>query len=211
MVDSEKIKSAAGSLNQLCRQAAECTDPESLRGLEGKGAVIYFNVFDELILKDKKTFAMRERSRRPPLDELNALLSFIYTLLANSCASALEAVGLDSYVGFLHTDRPGRASLAQDLMEELRPCAADRLAVTLINKGSVTKKHFRTEGGGGVFLNDEGRKLVVSAWQERRREELTHPYLNEKLSWGLVPYAQAMLLARLIRGDLDEYPPFLWK
>ena len=151
------------------------------------------------------------RSRRPPLDPTNAALSFVYTLLANACASALEGVGLDSYVGFLHRDRPGRTSLALDLMEELRAVFADRLVVTLINTRKINAKHFETRENGAVFLNDVGRKIVLQAWQERKQEKIRHPFLEESIPWGLVPHVQALLLARFLRGDMDGYPPFLWK
>lgn len=210
-VDVEALKASCQQLKELLGQASTCQTMEALRGLEGKSAMLYFDALDQLILQHKDTFYMAQRSRRPPRDPFNALLSFLYTLLGHDCASALEAVGLDSYVGFLHRDRPGRTSLAQDLMEEMRPVMADRLALTLINRQKVTQKDFRKEASGGVFLNDEGRKTVLSAWQERKREIITHPYLEEKLPWGLVPYVQALLLARLIRGDLDVYPPFFWK
>ena len=145
------------------------------------------------------------------MDRVNALLSFAYTMLANDCTAALESVGLDAYVGFLHRDRPGRASLALDLMEELRGPMADRLVLTLINTRAIQARHFQRQADGAVLLNDEGRKLFLNAWQERKRETLTHPYLKEKIYWGLVPYVQALLLARCLRGDLDGYPPLLWK
>ncbi|MGN1002654.1 MAG: type I-C CRISPR-associated endonuclease Cas1c [Oscillospiraceae bacterium] len=210
-LDVPQLKAVSAQLHELSARAAQCDDPEELRGLEGKGAAAYFGAFDQLILQQRDDFAFQGRSRRPPLDPINALLSFLYTLLAHDCAAALEAVGLDSYVGFLHRDRPGRTSLALDLMEELRPILADRLALTLVNRKILEKKHFRFEAGGAVFLSEDGRKAVLSAWQERKKEMITHPYLGEKLSWGLVPYTQALLLARYLRGDLDGYPPFFWK
>ena len=145
------------------------------------------------------------------MDPINALLSFAYSLLANDCAAALESVGLDSYVGFLHRDRPGRVSLALDLMEELRPCMADRFVLTLVNNRVVGEGDFDRRENGAVFLNDAGRRTFLNHWQQRKRETLTHPYLREKVSWGLIPYVQALLLARHLRGDLEEYPPFLWK
>ena len=187
------------------------TDPARLRGLEGVGASAYFGVLDERILQGKETFFFRARSRRPPLDPFNALLSFAYSLLANDCASALESVGLDSYAGFLHRDRPGRASLALDLMEELRPCIADRFVLTLVNNRILKGADFRQQEGGAVLLTDEARRAFLKHWQERKKETLTHPYLGEKLPWGMVPYVQALLLARCLRDDLDAYPPFLWK
>ena len=139
------------------------------------------------------------------------MLSFAYSLLSQDCASGLESVGLDSYVGFLHRDRPGRASLALDLMEELRPCMADRFVLTLVNNRIIKPEDFQNQDSGAVLLTEEGRKKFLKAWQERKRDTLTHPYLNEKMSWGMIPYVQALLLARYLRGDLDEYPPFLWK
>lgn len=151
------------------------------------------------------------RSRRPPLDRVNALLSFAYSLLANDCASALESVGLDAYVGFLHRDRAGRESLALDLMEELRPCMADRLVLSLINNRVLKAGDFNMRESGAVMLTDDARKTFLKTWQERKQEVITHPYLGEKIPWGLVPYVQALLLARYLRGDLDEYPSFLWK
>lgn len=210
-LDVPALKAASKQLQELMQKAAECISMEELRGLEGKGATIYFQSMNQLVLQQQETFQMHGRSRRPPLDPLNALLSFLYTILSNDCASALESAGLDSYVGFLHRDRPGRSSLALDLMEELRPVLADRLALSLINRQMIQPDHFRAEAGGGVFLTEDGRKIVLSAWQERKRELLTHPYLKEKLPWGLVPYVQSLLLSRHLRGDLDGYPPFFWK
>ena len=210
-VDTEQLDRASRKIQGLLGQVLAEQDPDSLRGLEGVGASAYFDVLDEMILSGKGDFFFRGRSRRPPLDRVNALLSFAYSLLAHDCASALEAVGLDSYVGFLHRDKPGRTSLALDLMEELRPCLADRFVLTLINNRIVKADDFVVSEGGAVLLSNDGRKAFLQRWQERKREPLTHPYLEEKLPWGMVPYAQALLLARYLRGDLDEYPPFLWK
>lgn len=154
---------------------------------------------------------IEQRSRRPPLDRMNALLSFSYSLLTGDCLAALQGVGLDPYVGFLHVDRPGRPSLALDLMEEFRPALADRFALTLVNLGSISAGDFEQRENGGVFLNDAGRKTVLAAWQKRKQEVITHPFLGEKMPWGLIPYVQALLLARAIRGDIDAYPPFMWK
>lgn len=210
-VDSGRLDAASRRIQGLLEPVLEETDLDSLRGLEGIGAAAYFDVLDEMILSGKEDFFFHERSRRPPLDRVNALLSFAYSLLAHDCASALEAVGLDSYVGFLHRDRPGRTSLALDLMEELRPCLADRFVLTLINNRVVKASDFLSAENGAVLLTDDGRKAFLQRWQERKREQLTHPYLEEKLPWGMVPYAQALLLARYLRGDLDGYPPFLWK
>lgn len=210
-VDTQHLSDASGQIYALLSCVKDETDPNHLRGLEGIGASTYFSVFDEMILGDKDTFSFHGRSRRPPLDTVNALLSFAYSLLALDCVSALESVGLDSYVGFLHRDRPGRNSLALDLMEELRPCMADRFVLTLINNRKVKASDFLHMESGAVLLNDDGRKRFLKSWQEKKKEMLTHPYLGEKLSWGMIPYIQALLLARYIRGDLDSYPPFLWK
>lgn len=210
-VDGLRLAEVSASLKELLPQVAEETSLDSLRGLEGAGATAYFGVFDQMILGEKPLFAFSSRNRRPPLDPVNALLSFLYSVLANDCASALEGVGLDAYVGFLHRDRPGRTSLALDLMEELRPCMADRFALTLINNRVVGKQDFEFLENGVVFLSDSGRRTVLQRWQEKKKELLTHPYLQEKIPWGLVPYAQAQLLARYLREDLDAYPPFLWK
>lgn len=210
-LDTEKLSAAVQTLQELLPLIEQETDLASLRGLEGAGATAYFSVLDEMILNGKETFYFRGRSRRPPLDPFNAMLSFAYSLLAHDCAAALESVGLDSYVGFLHRDRPGRTSLALDLMEELRPCMADRFVLTLINNRMVKPDDFHVQEGGAVFLADAGRRSFLKLWQERKRETLTHPYLGEKLSWGLIPYIQALLLSRYLRGDLDAYPPFLWK
>ena len=210
-VDTSKLEQASRQIQGLLDPVLAETDLDGLRGLEGVGAVAYFEVLDEMILSNQKEFFFRSRSRRPPLDRVNALLSFSYSLLAHDCASALEAVGLDSYVGFLHRDRPGRASLALDLMEELRPCLADRFVLTLINNRIIKPSDFLYSENGAVTLTDSGRRTFLQHWQERKREQLIHPYLAEKIPWGMVPYAQALLLARYLRGDLDGYPPFLWK
>ena len=210
-VDAEALAHASQELHRLLPQVAEARESDVLRGLEGVGAAAYFGVFDEMILNRKEAFFFRGRNRRPALDRVNALLSFAYSLLSHDCASALEAVGLDAYVGFLHTDRPGRASLALDLMEELRPCMADRFVLTVINNRMLRPEDFQTQSSGAVLLTDDGRRSFLKAWQEKKRETLTHPYLGEKLAWGMIPYVQALLLARHLRGDLDAYPPFLWK
>lgn len=210
-LDGDKLSRVSQSLRELLPQIMQETDLERLRGLEGTGAAMYFSVLDDMILANKETFFFHNRSRRPPLDPFNALLSFAYALLANECAAALESVGLDSYVGFLHRDRPGRSSLALDLMEELRPLMADRFVLTLTNNRVISPGDFVQRENHSVLLHDEARKTFLKQWHERKREELTHPYLGEKIPWGLVPYLQALLLARYLRGDLDEYPPFLWK
>ena len=205
------LEDAARKVKELRPLVLEVSDLEALRGLEGVGAAAYFGVFDHLLLNRKEDFFFHGRNRRPPLDRVNAMLSFAYSLLAHDCASALESVGLDAYVGFLHRDRPGRESLALDLMEGLRPCMADRFVLTLVNNRVVKPEDFQVQDSGAVLLTDEGRKKFLKAWQERKRDILIHPYLNEEISWGLIPYVQALLLARYIRGDLDAYPPFLWK
>ncbi len=210
-VDQQRLSASSGELQALLKPVSEVTEPDALRGLEGVGAAAYFGVLDEMILNRKTEFFFHGRNRRPPLDRVNALLSFAYRLLSNDCASALESVGLDAYVGFLHRDRPGRDSLALDLMEELRPCMADRFVLTLINNRVIKPEDFQLQDSGAVLLTEDGRRTFLKAWQERKRETLTHPFLGEKLAWGLVPYMQALLLARYLRGDLDAYPPFLWK
>lgn len=210
-IDGERFAAVSQQLQGLLPQITAETSLESLRGLEGAGATAYFSILDDMILQGKDTFFFRERSRRPPLDAFNAMLSFAYSLLAHDCASALETVGLDAYVGFLHRDRPGRESLALDLMEELRPCFADRFVLTMVNNRIIKPEDFDFRESGAVFLTDTGRKSFLQKWQERKRETITHPFLEEKLPWGLVPYVQSLLLARYLRGDLDDYPPFLWK
>ena len=210
-IDGEHFAAVSQQLQGLFPQITAETSLESLRGLEGACATLYFSVLDDMILQGKDTFFFRERSRRPPLDAFNAMLSFAYSLLTHDCASALESVGLDAYVGFLHRDRPGRTSFALDLMEELRPCLADRFVLTLINNRVVHRDDFQFRENGAVYLTDSGRKVVLTHWQERKKTELKHPYLGEKIPWGLVPYVQALLLARTLRDDLEEYPPFLWK
>ncbi len=207
----EPLTAASEQMRALLPQIADAGAPDTLRGLEGVAAAAYFGVFDEMILQRKDVFFFRDRSRRPPMDPVNALLSFTYALLAGDCGSALESVGLDAYVGFLHRDRPGRASLALDLMEELRPCMADRFVLTLINNRIASEQWFERQENGAVYLTREGRSELLKVWQEKKQETLTHPYLSEKLQWGMIPYAQALLLARYLREDLDAYPPFLWR
>lgn len=210
-LDTDKIKGKSAFLGERIKDARACTDAGTLLGIEGEAASVYFSAFDDLILQQKDLFFFRGRNRRPPLDNVNAMLSFAYSLLAGMCASALEAVGLDPYVGFFHTDRPGRASLALDMMEELRGIMADRFVLTLINKRIVDDGGFLKKESGAVIMDDDTRKLFLAQWQNKKKESITHPFLGEKIEWGIVPHAQAMLLARYIRGDLDEYPPFLWK
>ena len=210
LVDSEALGKISGVLKEILHHIADCKNLSELMAFEGSAAKLYFSIFDQLILHQKEDFFFNERSRRPPLDNMNSLLSFLYTLLTNEVSSALETVGLDPYVGFLHRDRPGRPSLALDVMEELRPVFADRLALSLVNRKQVSGKGFTRKESGGVLMDDETRKTVISAWQERKREEIVHPYLKERIPFGLIPHVQALLLARYLRGDLDAYPPFFW-
>ena len=186
-IDAERFENASAAIRDILPQVMEAGSLDSLRGLEGAAASVYFEVFDDMILRSKETFYYRGRNRRPPLDNVNAMLSFSYSLLAGSCASALESVGLDAYVGFLHRDRPGRTSLALDLMEELRPCMADRFVLTLINNQVMRAEDFETAENGAVLMTDMGRRKFLKSWQERKQETITHPYLGEKLPWGLVP------------------------
>lgn len=210
-VDVEKFKEISRQLSAIILEVRACEDLERLRGLEGQAAISYNKLLDQMILQQKEDFYFHIRSRRPPLDNVNTMLSFAYTLLANDVASALEGVGLDAYVGFLHRDRPGRASLALDVMEELRGVYADKFVLTLINKRMVSKDDFLKKENGAVIMKDEARRSFLSEWQNKKQEKITHPYLGEKISWGLLPHVQSLLLARYLRGDLDEYPPFLWK
>lgn len=208
-VGAGEVGNAADFLSTLIEKTLSVESLDRLRGLEGEAARAYYGVFNHLILEHGDTFQFCGRSRRPPLDRTNALLSFLYSLLAHDCSAALEIVGLDPQVGFLHRIRPGRASLSLDLMEELRPYLVDRLTLSLINNRQVEARDFAFQESGGVLLTDDARKEVISAWQKRKQQVITHPYLEEKMEIGLIPYAQAMLLARCIRGDIDGYPPFL--
>ncbi len=210
LVDVPALKKASAFLLQTVLALPDCTGTAELMAFEGSAAKIYFGVFDQLILQQQADFTFTERNRRPPLDRMNSLLSFFYTLLTNEAVTALETVGLDPYVGFLHTERPGRPSLALDLMEELRPVFADRLALSLVNRKQVSGKGFVQKESGGILMDDETRKTVLTAWQARKQEEIVHPFLKEKIPFGLIPYVQAMLLVRHLRGDLDAYPPFFW-
>lgn len=210
-VPVDDLKRTSAQLGAALPLIETCDNMDQLRGLEGEAAQRYFDQFNAMILRQRDDFSFTSRSRRPPLDNVNALLSFAYTLLANDCAAALTAVGLDPYVGFLHRARPGRRSLALDLMEELRAVYADRFVLSCINQKVLTAKHLQKQESGAVWLTDNGRKAFLSAWQARKKEQITHPFLQEKLPWGLVPYVQALLLARTLRGDLEMYPPFFWK
>lgn len=207
-LDTDKLSSASLFLKNSLQNIKECNDLERLRGYEGEAASVYFGIFDELILQQKQSFSFSGRNKRPPRDKVNALLSFSYALLANECAGAAYSAGLDPYVGFLHRDRPGRQSLALDLMEELRAPVADRFVLTLINKQEINEKGFEEQENGAVILTDAVRKIIVQKWQENKMDTILHPYLKEKIMVGLVPYVQAMLLSRYLRGDIDAYPPF---
>ena len=210
--DRAAISAVTERLARIIRRVQLSDDTlDALRGSEGEAAQLYFSVFDHLIRAPDEAMRWKCRSRRPPLDPINALLSFLYTLLTHDCRSACEAIGLDPAVGFLHRDRPGRPSLALDLMEELRPALADRLALSLINRRQVRARDFETRDGGAVMMSDDARRTVLTAWQERKKEERVHPFLAEKAPLGLVPYLQAQMLARHLRGDLDAYPPWFWK
>ena len=206
------IEQAVMRLGMILQRVGLADDgADTLRGAEGEAGHVYFGVFNDMIRVDEADIVFRGRSRRPPLDPVNALLSFLYTLLTQDCRSAAESVGLDPAVGFLHRDRPGRPSLALDLMEELRPVLADRLALALFNRRQISGKDFVRQDNGAVLLTDNGRKTVLAAWQERKRTERRHPFLDEVAPLGLVPYLQAQLLSRRLRGDLDAYPPWFWK
>lgn len=210
-IDVDKVKKASIKLKEFLDYIQNSQSMNQLRGYEGEAASIYFGVFDELILQQKKDFFFQGRNRRPPLDNVNAMLSFTYILLTTQITSALEVVGLDPYVGYMHTERPGRVSLSLDLIEELRAVMADRFVLSLINKKIVNGKNFIKKENGAVLMDTDIRKKLLSEWQNKKKEIITHPYLNEKVEWGMVPYVQAMLLARYLREDLDEYPVFLWK
>jgi CRISPR-associated protein Cas1 len=207
----DNVEGAVRRLSRMLTAVKEAVDQELLRGLEGDAGRTYFEVFDCLITSQRKEFSFKGRSRRPPLDNMNALLSFLYTLLVHDCTGALEAVGLDPQVGFLHRDRPGRPSLALDMMEEFRAFFADRLALSLVNLRQVQGKGFRKTESGAVEMTDETRKTVLVAYQKRKQEPMIHPFLHESAPLGLFFHLQAQLLARHLRGDLDGYPPVLWK
>jgi CRISPR-associated protein Cas1 len=207
-VDYYLLDEIVDRLNEGLSRLKKAKSLDDIRGVEGEAAKYYFQGLNEAILHQKEDFYILQRNRRPPLDNFNALLSFLYNLLAQNIVSALEGVGLDPYVGFLHRDRPGRASLALDIMEEFRPFLADRLVLSLVNRKQLTKDDLFCKESGGIILTDEGRKTVLTNWQNRKQDILTHPFLAEKTAIGLMPHIQAMLLARHIRGDLDGYPPF---
>jgi len=210
-LDTDRVSYASRQISVSLRRLQEDVPLNSLRGIEGDAAHVYFNTFDHLITSQKQDFFFRDRNRRPPLDNVNCLLSFLYTLVMHDVRSALESVGLDPAVGFLHRDRPGRPGLALDLMEEFRPFIADRLTLSLINLSQVRKKGFKKSESGAVLMDDETRKTVLVAYQKRKQDEIMHPFIEEKVTLGLLFHVQALLLARYLRGDLDGYPPFIWK
>jgi CRISPR-associated protein Cas1 len=205
------VEDAAGRLGMVIRDLEEPTELDTVRGREGEAARCYYSVFDHLITVPGDDFRFTERSRRPPLDNINALLSFLYTLLMRDTTSAVQTVGLDPQVGFLHRDRPGRPGLALDLMEEARSFLADRLALSLVNRQQIGASGFQRTESGAVLMDDQTRKEVIVAYQKRKQDEIQHPFLGEKVQVGLLPFVQALLLARYLRGDLDGYPPFFWR
>ncbi|HEY8365332.1 MAG TPA: type I-C CRISPR-associated endonuclease Cas1c [Haloplasmataceae bacterium] len=211
VIDSTLLKYVEENMKNSISKIRECNNANELRGIEGDISKLYFKGINELILKQKEHFYFRERTRRPPTDNFNALLSFAYTLLTNEMVNALETVGLDPYVGFLHTDRPGRVSLALDLIEELRSYMADRFVLSLINLKQINDKHFIVKENGGVILTEDARKIFLSAWQKKKLEKIVHPFIDETIEIGLIPYTQALLLSRFIRKDIEGYPPFFVK
>jgi CRISPR-associated protein Cas1 len=210
-IDVDAMSQTSQRLSNSLRRLQTEAPLDIVRGIEGESANAYFDVFDHLVTSQKNDFKFHERNRRPPLDNVNCLLSFFYTLLMHDVRSGLESVGLDPAVGFLHRDRPGRYGLALDLMEEFRPFIADRLTISLINLGQVDAKGFKQKESGAIWMDDDTRKTVIVAYQKRKQEEIEHPFLKEKMAIGLLPYAQALLMARYLRGDIDNYPPFIWK
>lgn len=210
LVNAPAIRTASQVLKASLEEIQAADSLDSLRGLEGSAARHYFGVFNELVLQQKDDFSFHERTRRPPLDNMNALLSFLYTLLTHDATAALEAVGLDPQMGFLHADRPGRPSLALDLVEELRAPLVDRLALSLVNLKQIKGPGFTQKESGGVIMDDTTRKEVLFAWQKRKTDVILHPYLKERIPCGLILHIQATLLARHLRGDLDAYPPYFW-
>lgn len=210
-VDEESMMLAINQHKNCLAVLSAASDIDELMGVDGIAAKAYFSVFNQMILRNGEAFHFEERNRRPPTDRINALLSLTYTLLANTICGALESVGLDPYVGYLHQKRPGRCSFALDILEELRAPLADRFVLSQVNLGKIKPDDFEFKENGAVFMKNEVRQTFIRAWQERKYEMITHPFLNEKVEWGLVPYVQAMLFARWLRGDLDTYPPFFWK
>ncbi len=208
-INSEEINKVSLKLKNALKNLPKASNLDEIRGFEGDAAHNYFQVFDHLIISNKDEFSFMGRNRRPPLDEVNCLLSFLYTILMHDIRSSLEAVGLDPSVGFLHRDRPGRPGLALDLMEEFRPFIADRIALSLINLSQIKKTGFNKTESGAVMMDDETRKIVLTAYQKRKQEEIMHPFINEKVEIGLLFHIQALLMSRFLRGDLDGYPPFI--
>lgn len=209
--DQEKLTAAANHLGNLLRPLSECTDADSARGYEGDAGRAYFQVFTSMVRQNREDFTLQGRSRRPPLDRTNAMLSFAYGLLRHDCAAALQAVGLDPSVGFLHVDRPGRPGLALDLMEEFRPLIADRLVLSLINRQQVQAKGFQIRNVGAVDLTDATRRTMIAEYQKRKRETVVHPLLQQKCPIGRLWFLQARILARVLRGDLESYVPCILK
>jgi CRISPR-associated protein Cas1 len=210
-IDAEAVQNASASIHTIIDRIPIAPTLDVVRGFEGQGAAAYFSVFNHLIINQKADFLFTHRNRRPPMDAVNALLSFVYTLLRHDIQSALETVGLDPQVGFLHRDRPGRAGLAMDLMEEFRPVVADRLVLSLINRQQLNKKNFTQAASGAVTMDDGARKTVLEAYGNRKQDKLMHPYTNESAPLGLFFFIQATIMARHIRGELDGYPPFFWR
>lgn len=210
-IKTNVLREVSEKIERIIDRIPRTTCTDEVRGLEGQAAAEYFRVFDHLIVDQKQDFVFTERSRRPPLDEVNALLSFMYTLLAHDVRSALETVGLDPAVGFLHRDRPGRPGLALDIMEEFRPVIADRLVLSLINRRQLGKKGFTKASSGAVIMDDDTRKIVLTEYQSRKQDEVYHPYIEETVPIGLLFFIQSNLMARYIRGDIDGYPPFFWR
>jgi len=207
--DASVLKQAANTLAASIRNLPNAKDGDAVRGVEGQAARVYFDAFNALIRANREDFAMRGRNRRPPRDRLNALLSFLYALLTNECVAALESVGLDPQVGYLHVLRPGRPALALDLMEEFRSILADRLALTLINRQQIRANDFEERPGGSVQMSDDARKTILTAWQQRKQDEIQHEQLNQRIPLGLMPMVQARLMARFIRGEADAYMPLM--
>ena len=206
-----KLRAAADKLAHVLRELARCETVEEVRGIEGEAGNLYFGVFPAMLRCQPGTFHFAGRNRRPPRDPINALLSFVYALLSHECRTALEGVGLDPQVGFLHVPRPGRPSLALDLMEEFRPILADRLVLTLVNREQVKPKDFEEQTGGSVQMDEKARRTVIEAWQALKQREIRHPFLEQDMTWAEVPHVQARLLARTVRGELEHYPAFQYR
>jgi CRISPR-associated protein Cas1 len=210
-IDVTQLSMVLENMKYAVKSIYEFDEMDEIRGFEGIHARNYFEVYDHMILIQKENFQMSQRSRRPPLDKVNCMLSYLYTILSLEIRSALETTGLDPFVGFMHTLRPGRASLALDIMEEMRAYLVDRVVLTMINLNQISEKDFIQKEGGGVLMTDEGRKKILKCWQDRKKEIITHPFLHEKIEIGLIPYVQAQILAKYLRGDLPEYYPLLMK